>query len=195
MRISNWCILFLMLFVGMTLGVDLHYHYAREAQITMESYNRILDRAAEDALSDQLLEEYVDGSLAVAEEAVQKHFLEQTAFVFDLTTEYERERVEELVLLQELVNEREELSDAEKNRIRESMEQAIAERSALDYMTYALLLPVEDGAEWTQNLKNHGFYTFLELPDKRDYRWTNLFDMEKVRYALSGAQLKKKEED
>lgn len=195
MRISNWCILFLMLFVGMTLGVDLHYHYAREAQLTMESYNRILDRAAEDALRDQLLEEYVDGSLAIAEEKVQKRFLEQTAFVFDLTTEYERNRLEELLLMKKLVNEKGSLSGEQQNEIREGMEASILDQSALDYMTYALLLPVQDGAEWIQNLKNHGFYTFLELPDKRDYRWTNLFDTEKVRYALSGAQLKKKEED
>ena len=37
-----------------------------EAQYTMEEYNRIFDRAAEDALTDQLQEEYWDGSLKIA---------------------------------------------------------------------------------------------------------------------------------
>ena len=36
MRISNWSILFIMLFLCMVLRTDLRYHYDREAQFTME---------------------------------------------------------------------------------------------------------------------------------------------------------------
>ena len=57
MKISNWCILFSVLFCGMILYTDLRFRYTMEAQYTMEEYNRIFDRAAEDALTDQLPEE------------------------------------------------------------------------------------------------------------------------------------------
>ena len=46
--------------------------------------------AAEDALTDQLQEEYWDGSLKIDEEKVQNRFFEQTAYVLDLTGETEK---------------------------------------------------------------------------------------------------------
>ena len=85
MKISNWCILFSVLFCGMILYTDLRFRYTMEAQYTMEEYNRIFDRAADDALTDQLQEEYWDGSLKIDEEKVQNRFFEQTAYVLDLT--------------------------------------------------------------------------------------------------------------
>ena len=38
-------------------------------------------------------------------------------------------------------------------------------------------------------------YTFLEMPDTERYPWTKMFDLDEIRYALSGAELVKKEED
>ena len=169
MKISNWCILFSVLFCGMILYTDLRFRYTMEAQYTMEEYNRIFDRAAEDALTDQLQEEYWDGSLKIDEEKVQNRFFEQTAYVLDLTGETEKENLKELVLLRKLVNEKgKSLSVEESRKIHE---------------------------EWAQNLKNHGFYTFLEMPDTERYPWTKMFDLDEIRYALSGAELVKKEED
>ena len=103
MKISNWCILFSVLFCGMILYTDLRFRYTMEAQYTMEEYNRIFDRAADDALTDQLQEEYWDGSLKIDEEKVQNRFFEQTAYVLDLTGETEKENLKELVLLRKLV--------------------------------------------------------------------------------------------
>ena len=40
--------------------------------------------------------------------------------------------------------------------------------------------------------ENHGFYTFLEMPDTERYPWTKMFDLDEIRYALSGAELVKK---
>ena len=143
MKISNWCILFSVLFCGMILYTDLRFRYTMEAQYTMEEYNRIFDRAAEDALTDQLQEEYWDGSLKIDEE----------------------------------------------------MENITNQRSRLTDMAYLMLFPEAEHEEWAQNLKNHGFYTFLEMPDTERYPWTKMFDLDEIRYALSGAELVKKEED
>ncbi len=106
MKISNWCILFSVLFCGMILYTDLRFRYTMEAQYTMEEYNRIFDRAADDALTDQPQEEYWDGDLKIDEEKVQNRFFEQTAYVLDLTGETEKENLKELVLLRKLVNEK-----------------------------------------------------------------------------------------
>ena len=146
MKISNWCILFSVLFCGMILYTDLRFRYTMEAQYTMEEYNRIFDRAADDALTDQLQEEYWDGSLKIDEEKVQNRFFEQTAYVLDLTGETEKENLKELVLLRKLVNEK-------------------------------------------------GKSLSVEEPDTERYPWTKMFDLDEIRYALSGAELVKKEED
>ena len=116
MKISNWCILFSVLFCGMILYTDLRFRYTMEAQYTMEEYNRIFDRAAEDALTDQLQEEYWDGSLKIDEEKVQNRFFEQTAYVLDLTGETEKENLKELVLVRKLVNEKGKSLSVEESR-------------------------------------------------------------------------------
>lgn len=36
---------------------------------------------------------------------------------------------------------------------------------------------------------------FSEMPDTERYPWTKMFDLDEIRYALSGAELVKKEED
>ena len=196
MRISNWCILFSVLFCSMILYTDLRFRYTMEAQYTMEEYNRIFDRAAEDALTDQLQEEYWDGSLKIDEEKVQNRFFEQTAYVLDLTGETEKENLKELVLLQKLVNEKgKSLSVEESRKIQMQMENITNQRSKLTDMAYLMLFPEAEHEEWAQNLKNHGFYTFLEMPDTERYPWTKMFDLDEIRYALSGAELVKKEED
>lgn len=196
MKISNWCTLYIALFCSMILYTDLHYRYAKEAQYTMEEYNRIFDRAAEDALTDQLLEEYEDGSLKIDEEKVQNRFYEQTAFVLDLTGTTEKENLKELIRLRQLVNEKgKDLSVEESIRIQNLMETQLNGKSVLSDMSYLMLFPVADNEEWVQNLKNHAFYTFLELPDAKKYPWTKLFDTDEIRYAFSGAHLVKKEED
>ena len=163
MKISNWCILFSVLFCGMILYTDLRFRYTMEAQYTMEEYNR---------------------------------FFEQTAYVLDLTGETEKENLKELVLLRKLVNEKgKSLSVEESRRIQTQMEDITNQRSKLTDMAYLMLFPEAEHEEWAQNLKNHGFYTFLEMPDTERYPWTKMFDLDEIRYALSGAELVKKEED
>ena len=140
MKISNWCILFSVLFCGMILYTDLRFRYTMEAQYTMEEYNRIFDRAAEDALTDQLQEEYWDGSLKIDEEKVQNRFFEQTAYVLDLTGETEKENLKELVLLRKLVNEKgKSLSVEESRKIQMQMENITNQRSKLTDMAYLML--------------------------------------------------------
>ena len=182
MKISNWCILFSVLFCSMILYTDLRFRYTMEAQYTMEEYNRIFDRAAEDALTDQLQEEYWDGSLKIDEEKVQNRFFEQTAYVLDLTGETEKENLKELVLLQKLVNEKgKSLSVEESRKIQMQMENITNQRSKLTDMAYLMLFPEAEHEEWAQNLKNHGFYTFLEMPDTERYPWTKMFDLDEWR--------------
>ena len=146
--------------------------------------------------ADQLQEEYWDGSLKIDEEKVQNRFFEQTAYVLDLTGETEKENLKELVLLRKLVNEKgKSLSVEESRKIQMQMENITNQRSKLTDMAYLMLFPKAEHEEWAQNLKNHGFYTFLEMPDTERYPWTKMFDLDEIRYALSGAELVKKEED
>lgn len=192
MRICNWCVLFLALFGGMTVFADLEYRYAAQAQYTMTEYNRIFDRAAEDALNGGVLEEYADGSVRMDGEKVAERFAEQTAFVLDLTTEAERERLRQRMAFQCVVNEADGLSAEKSGEIQSELEEKLAAHTSLQGKKYLLLLASSDGEEWVQNLKNRAFYSFLELPDSCDYPWSALLG-DGVRYAFSGAELVKRE--
>ena len=156
----------------------------------------IYDWNQREPLDYEIYRESPKFKLKIDEEKVQNRFFEQTAYVLDLTGETEKENLKELVLLRKLVNEKgKSLSVEESRKIQTQMENITNQRSKLTDMAYLMLFPEAEHEEWAQNLKNHGFYTFLEMPDTERYPWTKMFDLDEIRYALSGAELVKKEED
>ncbi len=47
----------------------------------------------------------------------------------------------------------------------------------------------------THYIFGRDMYEKLNDPDTERYPWTKMFDLDEIRYALSGAELVKKEED
>lgn len=191
MRISNWCVLFMALFLGSILLPDFKETYERNAQYTMELYHRNIDRATEDALVDQVREEYEDGNILIDKTKVTAAFFEQICLDFDLITESEKETVAELFLLQELVNQKEEMTEEERNRIAEEMEQLLHQNSKLQQLAYCMLFPANEGEGWSNPIDKKSFYTFFEQDDAGTYQWTDLLKGEEVRYTFSGAKIRK----
>lgn len=192
MRLSNWCMLFMAFFLGMVLWPDFKEQYERNAQYTMEMYHRNVDRATEDALVDQVMEEYEDGSIAVQDTRVYDAFITQIALAFDLTTEEEKQEVEQLFLLQKMIHQKEGLTEAERLSYAEEMEVLLAENTKLQSLSYCMTFPAtEEGVNWSNPIDNDSFYTFMELYDEGSYGWTDTFTGEQVRYSFSGAKIRK----
>lgn len=194
MKLSDWCIVFMGIFLCIAVPALLQERYDRMAQYTMEMYNRNLDRAAEDAMWDQVGEEYADGSIALDTEAVLGKFTEQLCLDYDIVSEETREKMLLSLKLQYLVNEREELSQEEKMAVADRMENTVNQNSSLTANEYALLFAQKEGESWSNPVENHSFYAFLEMPDQKNYLWTNFFSREAVRYSFSGSEIIKKKE-
>lgn len=193
MRLINWGILFMFLFIGSSVGPFLKECYKKEAMITMEQYNRNIDRAVEDALVDQIIEEKEDSSISLDSDKIYQAFLDQLCFVFNVRTAYEREQLERLLLMQRVVNQTEALSMEQQEMLRNEMEQIVNENSALRGLNYALLFPTIEGESWSRKLDNNSFYAFMEINDDVKYGWTrNITEKEAIRYSFSGAKIRKK---
>lgn len=191
MRLSNWCVLFMALFLVSILLPNLREDYFRTAGFTTELYNRNVDRATEDAMIACVKEEYADGSVRIEEDEVTEKFYQQLAGQFDVTTEQELQKLRENVILSELVNEKAELGLEEERSLREMMEQMINEGSKISEGDYCLLFPELESDGWSQPLANKSFYHFVELADEENYPWTKLLKEHAIRFFLSGAKLRK----
>lgn len=193
MRLINWGILFMFLFVGIGIRPFIKTLYEDNAMITMEQYNRNIDRAVEDALLDQIVEEKEDSSISLDSEKIYQAFLNQLYFVFNAGTEYEKTQLEKLLLIQKVVNQTESLSIEQQETLAKEMEQIINDNSSLTEYGYALFFPIIEGESWHQKLSNNSFYTFVELNDVKRYGWVQrITEREAVRYSFSGAKIRKK---
>ena len=193
MRLINWGILFMFLFIGIGIRPFIKTLYEDNAMITMEQYNRNIDRAVEDALLDQIVEEKEDSSISLDSEKIYQAFLNQLYFVFNAGTEYEKTQLEKLLLIQKVVNQTESLSIEQQETLAKEMEQIINDNSSLTEYGYALFFPIIEGESWHQKLSNNSFYTFVELNDVKRYGWVQrITEREAVRYSFSGAKIRKK---
>lgn len=193
MRLINWGILFMFLFIGIGIRPFIKTLYEDNAMITMEQYNRNIDRAVEDALLDQIVEEKEESSISLDSEKIYQAFLNQLYFVFNAGTEYEKTQLEKLLLIQKVVNQTESLSIEQQETLAKEMEQIINDNSSLTEYGYALFFPIIEGESWHQKLSNNSFYTFVELNDVKRYGWVQrITEREAVRYSFSGAKIRKK---
>lgn len=194
MRLINLGILFMSLFFGAIIYPFLQELYDRTAFFSMEQYNKNMDRAAEDAFYKQILEEYSDGSISLEEEEIQIAFAEQLCRDFDISIELEGAEVEEILLLQELINRKEDLSIQEQIQVAGELEALAEELSTIEEFQYNILFPLEEEASWHRKVDNHSFYAFMELDDGANYGWPQLFSEMALRYEFSGAKLVKNPE-
>ncbi len=186
MRLSNWCVLFLALFLIASLVPNLREAYNRQAFFTTTQYNRNVDRATEDALLTSVEREEVDGSLQIASDKVEKKFLEQIGLQFEAGNLLEN------ILYSKVVNEAVDLSLEEERRLREEMEETVNANSSFNHAQYVFLFPEQEASATSQPLQNHSYYKFIELPDGENYGWSQLFYREPVRFWFSGAKVQKK---
>lgn len=183
MRLSDWGILFGALFLCAAIPGELKQYYLQQAQFTTEEYNRAIDRAAWDCLMDTVEEEYADGSLRINGKMAEQHFYEQLYFVFDATSNREKQVLASGVRLFQVLNEKENLSMEETDKIREEMEQRVNENYERDAQLFSFYFPYIGAETWYQELKKQGVYVFYDVPEEAGMYYN--------RYLFSGSMIKK----
>ena len=183
MKLSDWGILFGMLFLCVSVPQELKQYYLQQAQFTTEEYNRAIDRAAWDCLMDTVEEERADGSLRINGKMAEQHFYEQLYFVFDATSEREKRVLASGVKLFQVLNENDALSMEETDKIRSEMEQSVKEQYESDAQLFAFYFPYIGEEKWYQELKKQGVYIFYDVPEGEGMYYN--------RYLFSGSTIKK----
>lgn len=183
MKLSDWSILYGVLFVCVAVPVGLCHYYFQQAQFTTEEYNRNIDRAAWDCLMDTVEEEYEDGSIRINGKEAEKHFYEQLFFVFDAVSAGEREALSSGVKMMKIVNQNQELTMKEADQIRSEMEQEANRRYEGDAKLFSFYFPYVKEEVWYQKLAEQGIYVFYDVEDRAE--------MDYDRYLFSGSRIKK----
>lgn len=200
MKLTDWSIVFVLLFVISQIPRFLESEWVQQEKFTTVEYNRIFDQAAEDCLMGCVKEEWEDGSIRMDTQAAEQQFYEQIAFVFDATDEESMEALFNGVKMVQFVNRNESpgvwngyqkeegISVEESNRLRDYMEGNIRKTRKKDAVLYALYFPFAPNQEWYQNLKPHAFYAMYEGREYGFHRQNN-------RFLFSGSMIRKTDED
>lgn len=164
MKLTDFCILFAALFVCLFLGRDLYIAEAGAQHITEISYNRQMDRIAEDAMMDIVQTEYEDGTLLLQTQKLQKQYDRLLGLTFDLTDDEQRLRAAEAVTLWQLKQYPYKLSAQQLDQILTGMEMQTkeAKRRRREAQLFAIAMPYISHDAWYQSLSGAQMVTVFD---------------------------------
>lgn len=164
MKLTDFCILFAALFVCLFLGRDLHIEALCVKRLTEISYNRQMDRIAEDALMDIVETANEDGTLLLRTKQLTGQYERLLRLAFELTDEEQRLRVTEAVTLWQLRQYPYALSAQELAQIYEGMEaQGMeAKRRRRETQLFAIAMPYRAHEAWHQSLAGPQLVTMFD---------------------------------
>lgn len=209
MRITNWAILYSFLFLAFLVPLDLQISMIQKTMQVEWMYEKLIDRAMEDCLSDTMTMEYGDGQFVVDKEEILNGFLEQLYFDFSLVTREDQIRLRECIPVLVLMEadgyyicdmKREEPLFGEKilyeiitgkgtrlpmEEVRDYLEQQAAKRNE----NWKLSFPYISHEEWSQSLEKTQLIAYFSgLPTGVDGKTYE-------RFFLSGARIEKRSAD
>lgn len=154
MKLTDFCILFVALFVCLFLGRDLKISRLLAAQVTQAVYNRQMDRITEDALMDIAETGQDDGTLSVREDQLQEQYERLFSLAFDLTDDDCRLRAWEAVTLRQFKQYPYNLTAQDIETIRHNMEAQINRAKCMrrEAAHLSIALPFTSHDDWYQSL-------------------------------------------
>ncbi|MDD6037494.1 MAG: hypothetical protein PUD20_01655 [bacterium] len=154
MKLSDFCILFVGLFICTFLGRDLEISRALASRCSEVMYNRQMDRISEDALMDVVEQQYDSEALQIRNYRLEEQYGRLLRLAFDIADEDVRLRAREAVVLKTLEQYPYAMSSEQLQRITEQMEKEINEekRRRRELAHISLTLPFADGEAMYQSL-------------------------------------------
>lgn len=189
MKLTDWCILFVALFLCVILPLDLRTGYLSQSFCQQKKYERVLDRACMDSLVDSVIRENDDGSVVVDERQVHGRFRELLGLEFDAVSREEREYLQQCIRMQQFYHLERVLTPVQADAVRMQMEQAAADSNYDMWKKNKQLLsfyfPYIPQEEWYQNLAGPSLYSLFEADSSAD-PWEKY-----RRYVFSGGRIVK----
>lgn len=164
MKLTDFCMVFAALFICLFLGRDLQIADLIAQQTMQVSYDRQMDRIAEDALMDTVETQMDDGTLAVRENEMREQYEKLLSWSFDLTDDDCRLRAREAVTLWEYGQYPYALSAQELDEIRTGMETRIndVKRRRREEAQLAIALPYVAYDDWYQTIAGAQLLTVFD---------------------------------
>jgi hypothetical protein len=164
MRLTDFCILFAGLFLCLFLGRDLQLQGLTAQKLSQVSYDRQMDRIAEDALMDAVEYQQEDGSPMVRTERVREQYELLLGAMYDLTPEELQTGVLEAVTLWQLRQYPYDLSAAELEEIRVGLEEQLreAKRRRREQQLISLAMPYTANEDYFQTLAGPQLLTVFD---------------------------------
>ena len=172
MRLTDLCLVFVMIFICFVLPVDLRIKDDREKFYSSKEFNRSLDRTVTDALEDVVVEEGENGSVTVDEEKLKENFDKLLAYAFDLDDKVSSQKIYDEVY-KGFINNGGRLTYEESDRVRAVMENEInsyieeerIKNYRRDASFFRLTFPYSDGESWYQNIAGPMFFATFDPAD------------------------------
>lgn len=164
MKLTDFCMVFAALFMCLFLGRDLSIEQLIAQQTAQISYNRQMDRIAEDALTDVVELQQADGTPTVRTEQVQEQYEHLLSLAYGLTDDECRLRAQEAVTLWQLEQYPYARSAQELDEIRSAMETQIneAKRRRREAALLAIALPYVSQDDWYQTIAGPQLITVFD---------------------------------
>lgn len=164
MKLTDFCILFAALFVCLFLGRDLRIKTLCAQRVTELSYNRQMDRIAEDALMDIVETEYEDGTLLLRGQQFEEQYGRLLGLAFDLTDDEQRLLVAEAVTLWQLRQYPYDLTMQELEQIIADLEKQAqeAKRIRREAQFFSIAMPYVSHEAWYQSLAGPQLVTVFD---------------------------------
>jgi hypothetical protein len=164
MRLTDFCILFAGLFLCLFLGRDLQIASLLAQELSEVSYNRQMDRIAEDALMDVVETEETDGTLRVRTEQLAEQYGRLMGSMYELTEEEKQMGILEAVTLWEFRQYPYNLSAGELEQIRAGLESQLREekRRRREQQLLSLAMPYTYREDYYQTLAGPQLFTVFD---------------------------------
>ena len=152
MKLSDYCILFAGLFVCLFLGRDLRIASLQEQTLSSLTYEKRMDRIAEDALMDVVYTQLDDGTLVISMSDLEQNYERLIERGYDLTDEDCSLRVWEALALWQFGQYPYAWSASQLDAFRDELQQQMNEgkRARREASRLSLEFPYISGDDWYQ---------------------------------------------
>ena len=193
MKLTDLCVVFVMIFICLILPVELRIKDDREKFYLQKQFNRSMDRVVTDSLEDAVIEEDENGRVIVDEEQVYDRFRKMIALSFDVDDNESARKIYDSIYLNEFYDNDKSMSYEESENIRTVMENTInlrieAERIKnyrRDTAFFRFTFPFSPEDSWSRDIVGPSFFVTFD-PDDDNMPWVG-YD----RVVFSGGRIEK----
>ena len=190
MKLTDLCLVFVMVFICLVLPLELKIKDDREKYYSEKQFNRTMDRIASDAMEDAVISEDGDGKPKIDREKIYARFNKLLSLAFEVE---DTSKICDAIISAGFYDNDLRLSYEESENIRKLIRDDINKRISQekineyrrDVAFFNVTFPYSSHESWYQNIAGPVFFVTID-PDDGNMPWTG-FD----RVIFSGSRIEK----